>query len=233
MTVRFVSLALAMTILSACSQGQKGRVQLKNEMDSVSYSIGADIGANFKRSKLDSVNIDAISMGLRDGLDSATILDEAAMRASIEGFMAKTRAAQQAEERAAGEVNIAKGEAFLAENSKKQGVITTPSGLQYEVVTMGTGAKPVATDNVKVHYVGTLIDGTEFDSSVGRGEPAEFPVGQVIPGWVEGIQLMPVGSKFNFYIPSELAYGAGGAPGGTIPPNSTLIFEVELLDIVK
>ncbi|MBP6312409.1 MAG: FKBP-type peptidyl-prolyl cis-trans isomerase [Flavobacteriales bacterium] len=202
-------------------------------MDSVSYSIGADIGANFKRSKLDSVNIDAISMGLRDGLDSATILDEAAMRASIEGFMAKTRAAQQAEERAAGEVNIAKGEAFLAENSKKQGVITTPSGLQYEVVTMGTGAKPVATDNVKVHYVGTLIDGTEFDSSVGRGEPAEFPVGQVIPGWVEGIQLMPVGSKFNFYIPSELAYGAGGAPGGTIPPNSTLIFEVELLDIVK
>ncbi len=233
MTVRFVSLALAMTILSACSQGQKGRVQLKNEMDSVSYSIGADIGANFKRSKLDSVNIAAISMGLRDGWDSATILDEAAMRSCIEGFMAKTRAAQQAEERAAGEVNIAKGEEFLAENGKKQGVITTPSGLQYEVVTMGTGAKPVATDNVKVHYVGTLIDGTEFDSSVARGEPAEFPVGQVIPGWVEGIQLMPVGSKFKFCIPSDLAYGAGGAPGGTIPPNSTLVFEVELLDIVK
>ena len=233
MTVRLVSLALAMTILSACSQGQKGRVQLKNEMDSVSYSIGADIGANFKRSKLDSVNIDAISMGLRDGLDSATILDENAMRSCIEGYMAKTRAAMQVEERAAGEANVAKGQAFLAETSKKEGVITTPSGLQYEVMTMGTGAKPVATDNVKVHYVGTLIDGTEFDSSVARGEPAEFPVGQVIPGWVEGIQLMPVGSKFKFYIPSDLAYGPGGAPGGAIPPNSTLIFEVELLDIVK
>lgn len=232
MTVRLVSLALAMTILSACSQGQKGRVQLKNEMDSVSYSIGADIGANFKRSKLDSVNIDAISMGLRDGLDSTTILDENAMRASIEGYMAKTRASMQAEERAAGEANKAEGEAFLAENGKKKGVTTTASGLQYEVVTMGSGPKPTVTDKVKVHYTGTLLDGTEFDSSAG-GEPIEFTSDQVIAGWGEALQLMPTGSKFKFYIPSELAYGPSRGPGGQLPPNSVLVFDLELLGIVK
>lgn len=230
--IRTVAAVVALTTFAACSQGQKGRVQLQNEMDSVSYAIGADIGKNFKRSKLDDVNIPALSMGLRDGLDSATILDEASMQRVIEGYMMKMREKQMAEERAEGELNRAAGEKFLAENGKKAGVVTTASGMQYEVVSLGTGAKPTATDEVKVHYVGTLIDGTEFDSSVKRGQPAVFPVGQVIPGWVEGIQLMPVGSKFKFAIPSDLAYGEGGAPGGTIPPNSTLLFEVELLEIM-
>ena len=127
---------------------------------------------------------------------------------------------------------IAQNEAFLAKNKEKEGVQTTPSGLQYEVIKMGTGPKPTAESTVKVHYVGTLIDGTEFDSSVKRNEPATFPVVGVIPGWTEALQLMPVGSKFKLCIPQNLAYGATGA-GEVIKPYSTLIFEVELLEIVK
>ncbi|MDQ3100748.1 MAG: FKBP-type peptidyl-prolyl cis-trans isomerase [Bacteroidota bacterium] len=232
MTIRLLSAALAMTILSACSQGQKGRVELKNEMDSVSYAIGTDIGNNFKESKLDSVNVDAIAMGLRDGLDSTSTMTPEALQQVIQGYMMRKQAEKMAEDQAKGEVNKTAGEKYLAENGKKSGVQTTASGLQYEVMTMGTGPKPAATDEVKVHYTGRLIDGTEFDSSVTRGEPAIFPVGQVIPGWVEGIQMMPVGSKFKFHIPSDLAYGSGGAPGGTIPANSVLIFDVELLEII-
>ena len=233
MTIRLFTAALAMTILSACSQGQKGRVELKNEMDSVSYAIGTDIGQNFKESKLDSVNIDAIAMGLRDGLDGTSAMTDEVLQGVVQTFMMRKQQEKMAEDQAKGEVNKVAGEKYLAENGKKAGVETTASGLQYEVVTMGTGPKPTATDEVKVHYTGRLIDGTEFDSSVSRGEPAVFPVGQVIPGWVEGIQLMPVGSKFKFHIPSDLAYGSGGAPGGTIPPNSVLIFDVELLEIMK
>jgi FKBP-type peptidyl-prolyl cis-trans isomerase len=127
--------------------------------------------------------------------------------------------------------NIADGEKFLADNKKRDGVQETTSGLQYEVITMGTGAKPSPTDVVRVHYTGTLADGTKFDSSLDRGEPAEFGVNQVIQGWQEGIQLMPAGSKFKFYIPYELGYGENGT--GPIPPYSTLVFEVELLEIVK
>ena len=127
--------------------------------------------------------------------------------------------------------SIAAGKKFLEENKLKEGVITTESGLQYEVIKMGKGAKPTATDKVKVHYHGTLTDGTVFDSSVDRGEPITFALNQVIPGWTEGVQLMPVGSKFRFYIPQELGYGARQA--GSIPPYSTLIFEVELLGIEK
>jgi len=232
MNVRFASAVLAMTILSACSQGQKGRVNLQTEMDSVSYAIGTDIGSNFKRSKLDSVNVDALAMGLRDALDSAMLFDEATVQQVVQGYMAKVQEKQMASERAKGEENRLAGEQFLAENGKRTGVVTTASGLQYEVITLGTGPKPVASDKVKVHYTGTLIDGSKFDSSVDRGTPATFGVGQVIPGWVEGIQLMPSGSKFKFYIPSDLAYGPQGA-GEKIPGNSALIFEVELLEVVK
>ncbi len=233
MTIRLISAALAMTFLSACSQGQKGRVELKNEMDSVSYAIGTDIGSNFLRSKLDSMNVDALAMGLRDALDSASIMDEQVVQQVVQNFMMRKQKEQMAEEQKAGEANIAKGEEYLAENAKKPGVQVTESGLQYEVIEMGTGPKPTEADQVKVHYTGRLLDGTVFDSSVDRGEPITFPLGQVIPGWVEGLQLMPVGSKFKFHIPSDLAYGSGGAPGGTIPPNSVLVFDVELLDIVK
>jgi FKBP-type peptidyl-prolyl cis-trans isomerase len=136
----------------------------------------------------------------------------------------------QAEQKAAADKNLADGEAFLKENATKEGVVTTESGLQYKIVTAGDGPKPGAGDVVKVHYRGTLLDGTEFDSSYKRGEPVTFPVGGVIPGWVEALQLMPVGSKWELYIPSGLAYGPGGA-GNQIGPNSTLKFEVELLSI--
>ncbi|HRH70735.1 MAG TPA: FKBP-type peptidyl-prolyl cis-trans isomerase [Flavobacteriales bacterium] len=234
MTVRFLSAALAMTLLSACSQGQKARnTEMKSTIDSVSYAIGADIGANLKRSKMDSLNVDLMAMGLQDGLDSAVKIEADKLQAVMQGYMMKMQAKRQAEEQAAGEVNRVAGETFLAENGKRAGVVTTPSGLQYEVITMGTGPKPTETDQVKVHYTGTLIDGKVFDSSVERGEPAVFGVGQVIRGWVEGLQLMPTGSKWKLFIPSDLAYGPSGGPGGSIPGNSTLIFEVELLEIVK
>lgn len=233
MTIRITTAALAMTALSACSQGQKGRVALTNEMDSVSYAIGADIGANFKRSKLDDVNLDAMKMGLRDGLDSASILDEESLQMVVQGYMMKLQQERMAEEAKEGEDNRVMGEEYLAKNGARDGVVTTASGLQYEVVTMGTGAKPTAESQVRVHYAGTLIDGTEFDSSYKRGEPAVFGVGQVIRGWVEGLQLMPVGSKWKLHIPSDLAYGPSGGPGGSIPPNSVLVFDVELLEIVK
>jgi FKBP-type peptidyl-prolyl cis-trans isomerase FkpA len=127
--------------------------------------------------------------------------------------------------------NSEKGEAFLKENSTKEGVKTTASGLQYKVLKEGTGKSPKATDTVEVHYKGTLLDGTEFDSSIKRGQPATFPLNRVIPGWTEGVQLMKEGAKYQFTIPSKLAYGERGTPGGPIPPNSTLIFEVELLSI--
>lgn len=234
MTVRFLSAALAMTLLSACSQGQKARnTEMKSTIDSVSYAIGADIGANLKRSKMDSLNVDLMAMGLQDGLDSTVKIEADKLQAVMQGYMMKMQAKRQAEEQAAGEVNRVAGETFLAENGKRAGVVTTPSGLQYEVITMGTGPKPTETDQVKVHYTGTLIDGKVFDSSVERGEPAVFGVGQVIRGWVEGLQLMPTGSKWKLFIPSDLAYGPSGGPGGSIPGNSTLIFEVELLEIVK
>jgi FKBP-type peptidyl-prolyl cis-trans isomerase len=233
MTIRITTAALAMTVLSACSQGQKGRVTLANEMDSVSYAIGADIGANFKRSKLDSVNLEAMKMGLRDGLDSASMMDDETLQMVVQGYMMKLQQERMAEEAKAGETNRVAGEEYLAKNGKRKEVTTTASGLQYEVVTMGTGPKPTAESQVRVHYAGTLIDGSEFDSSYKRGEPAVFGVGQVIRGWVEGLQLMPVGSKWKLHIPSDLAYGPSGGPGGSIPPNSVLIFDVELLEIVQ
>jgi FKBP-type peptidyl-prolyl cis-trans isomerase len=235
MTVRLLTAALAMTILSACSQGQRARsTAMINALDSVSYAIGADIGANLKRGKMDSLNVDLMAAGLQDGMDSTVQLSDDQLKQVMQSYMSKMEAKRMAVEQAEGEENRIAGEAFLAENGKRKGVVTTPSGLQFEVITIGTGPKPVETDQVKVHYVGTLIDGvTEFDSSVRRGEPAVFGLGQVIRGWVEGIQLMPVGSKFKFFIPSDLAYGPSAPPGSEIKPNSTLVFDVELLEIVK
>ena len=233
MTTRILSLAVASTALCACTQGQKGRTELKTEMDSVSYAIGADIGNNFKRNALGDINVNALRDGMQDGLDSALVMDDNTLQAVIQGFMQRKQEAMMAEEQRKGEENLAAGEEFLSKNGQRKEVITTASGLQYEVVAAGTGAMPRATDRVKVHYTGTLIDGTEFDSSVARGEPAVFGVGDVIPGWVEGLQLMSPGAKYKFYIPSDLAYGPGGAPGGAIPPNSTLIFDVELIEILK
>lgn len=205
--------------------------ELNTDEQKLGYIIGMDIGKSLRQQgtvvNLDSL-IDAISATYK-GEDPAMTAEEAA---SIrQEYVQKRQAAQQAESTAVGENNLAEGQKFLADNKGKEGVQTTASGLQYKVLTMGDGAKPAATDTVKVHYRGTLLDGTEFDSSYARNEPISFALNRVIAGWTEGMQLMPIGSKFEFYIAPELGYGEGG--GGPIPPNSTLIFEVELLDIEK
>ena len=205
--------------------------ELNTDEQKLGYIIGMDIGKSLREQgtavDLDSL-IDAISATYK-GEDLAMTAEEAA--AIRQEYVQKRQAEQQAESAAAGADNLAEGQKFLAENKGKEGVQTTASGLQYKVLTMGDGAKPVATDTVKVHYSGKLLDGTEFDSSYARNEPISFALNRVIPGWTEGVQLMPIGSKFEFYIAPELAYGEGG--GGPIPPNSTLVFEVELLDIEK
>ena len=194
-------------------------------MDKLSYALGLSMGNNFKSSGIQSLDIDDFANGVKaiyENIKPEMSYDEA--KQIINEFF--TRMQQEMTEK-----NREIGEKFLVENKKRAGVITLHSGLQYEVITEGKGAKPKATDRVKCHYEGQLINGQVFDSSVKRGEPAVFGVNQVIPGWVEALQLMPVGSKWKLYIPSDLAYGEKGA-GEAIAPNSTLIFEVELLDIV-
>lgn len=202
---------------------------LKTAVDSASYAIGVSTGAGYKENLKTlpggEANVDALIAGFVQAIkgDSTKMTPQAAQAYLQTYFVeASAKEAQKTKE---------EGEKFLAENKTKDGVFTTESGLQYKVEKEGTGAKPTANDKVKVHYTGTLLDGTKFDSSVDRGEPAEFGVGQVIKGWTEGLQIMPVGSKYIFWIPSELAYGERGA-GQDIKPNSVLKFEVELLDIV-
>lgn len=221
---------VAMSVLLLACEGVTQNKELKTTQDSVSYAIGMNIGKNFKSQKVE-VSVDAVAQGIKDILDSAKVkmTDEQVM-ACMTAFQQRMTAKQQEEASKAGEKNRKEGEAFLAANKSKQGVVTTASGLQYKVVKMGNGPKPTADQTVTVNYKGSTIDGKEFDSSYKRGEPAEFGVGQVIPGWIEGIQLMPVGSKFEFYIPANLAYGDRGA-GDAIAPGSTLIFEVELLSV--
>jgi len=223
---------VVLAMLAACSPQEEApkTVALETDTAKLGYAIGLDVGQSLKGlgGNLDrAAFIEAVNAQL-DGATSRVSAEEAA---KIKQEFFQKRAAKQAEERnAKGEANKVAGEKFLAENAKKDGVTVTASGLQYEVITMGDGAKPTATDKVKVHYSGTLLDGTEFDSSYKRGQPISFPLNGVIPGWTEGVQLMPVGSKFKFYIPSALAYGANGA-GAAIAPNSMLTFEVELLAI--
>ena len=161
------------------------------------------------------------------------LMDETQATQVRAAFMEHLQVKRMAEAQAKAKTNLAEGEAFLAANTKKPEVKTTQSGLQYQVLSEGKGAKPKASDTVRVHYAGTLLDGKTFDSSIERGEPVEFPLDQVVPGWQEGIQLMAVGSKYKFWIPSKLGYGEQGTPGGPIGPNAVLVFEVELLDIVK
>jgi FKBP-type peptidyl-prolyl cis-trans isomerase FklB len=204
-------------------------IPLKEQKEKVSYSIGVSIGKSVKRDLLD-VNPDLVAQGIKDVLAGGKMLltDEE----MVEAFTAlqKDLAAKQAEaKKVLAEKNLKEGEQFLAENAKKEGVVTQPSGLQYKVITDGTGKKAKPTDTVTVHYRGTMIDGTEFDSSYKRNEPATLPVEGIVPGWAEGLSLMKVGSKWQLFIPSKLAYGEEGA-GDAIGPNATLIFEVELLD---
>jgi FKBP-type peptidyl-prolyl cis-trans isomerase len=188
-----------------------------------------DIGQSLKRQGAD-LDLEALFEAVRASYNDEPLAITPEEAATIrEEFIAKRRAQAEVERQSAAADNAAAGEKFLLENRTREGVIVTESGLQYEVLTMGDGAKPAATDTVTVHYQGTLLDGTEFDSSYSRNQPATFQLDKVIPGWTEGVQLMPVGSKFKFYIPSDLAYGPSG--GGPIGPNATLIFEVELLGV--
>lgn len=198
----------------------------EKRMDKISYALGLSIGNNFQNSGINSLQVEDFVKGLNDvlsGAQPAISYDEA--KQVINEFFMNLQKQKL-------ELNKKAGEEFLSINKGKAGVVTLPSGLQYQVLQNGTGATPSAADKVRCHYHGTLINGTVFDSSVQRGQPAVFGVSQVIPGWVEALQLMSVGSKWRLFIPSELAYGEQGA-GDVIEPNSTLIFDVELLDIVK
>ncbi|MBQ5777084.1 MAG: FKBP-type peptidyl-prolyl cis-trans isomerase [Bacteroidaceae bacterium] len=196
-------------------------------MDKLSYSLGLNVGYSYLASGINKLNVEDFAEGVRCVLEAkepAISIDEA--KQIINEFLSQL----QAEAEKAAEANLKAGEDFLAENAKREGVITLPSGLQYEVLATGEGRQPKATDKVQCHYHGTLIDGMVFDSSVQRGTPAVFGVNQVIPGWVEALQLMNEGSRWKLYIPSKLGYGAQGA--GPIPPHATLIFEVELIKVI-
>jgi FKBP-type peptidyl-prolyl cis-trans isomerase FklB len=203
---------------------------LKDQNDRTSYSIGYQIGGDLKRQGV-GVNPELMVKGVQDamgGKEPLMTLEE--MQKELVVLKQRIVAAQQEEQKKAAAKNLAEGEAFLAENAKKEGVKTLPSGLQYQVLKEGEGTPPKATDTVTVQYRGTLIDGTEFDSSYSRGQPATFPLNRVIKGWTEGVQLMKPGAKYKFFIPPNLAYGAHGA-GPKIGPESTLIFEVELISV--
>ena len=215
-----VSIAL---ILSACTNNNTYKIP-ETEMEKVSYSLGVNMASSVKSQGLESIDANAVAKAFNDVFEGndLDISEEESMKI-LQDYFGKLQAAKQAK---SSEV----GSAYLAENAAKKGVITTESGLQYEVLTTGTGATPTSDDQVTVHYHGMLTDGTVFDSSVDRGEPAQFGVTQVIPGWIEALQLMSVGDKWKLTIPSELAYGDRGA-GGLIGPGATLVFEVELLGI--
>ena len=200
---------------------------IKTDADKVSYGIGLQLAQQVKSQSFDGFNLDSLVIGLQDVFNNEPMrFPEDEMQAAFSAINQKV----QAEAANAAEGNKVAGTAYLEENAKKEGVITTESGLQYEVITEGTGPKPSQSDMVVTHYHGSLIDGTVFDSSVNRGEPAQFPVNGVIQGWIEALQLMPVGSKWRLSIPSDLAYGdQGSAP--VIGPGATLIFEIELIEI--
>jgi len=208
-------------------QAQAGKPE--SLTDRASYIIGFNIGRTFKTNDLQA-NPDLVLKGLRDALAGETgLLTSDEMQATMQALQQQVQTAQAAKQKVVGEKNKTEGEAFLAKNKARAGVKTTASGLQYEVLKEGTGPSPKATDTVTVNYKGTLMDGTTFDSSYDRGQPATFVLNQVIPGWTEGVQLMKPGGKYKFYIPSNLAYGEQAPP--QIGPNAPLVFEVELLSI--
>ena len=229
---QFVRNTLATAVLAAAvAAPNAGAVdKLTTEKDKVSYMVGMDLSNGLQQIK-GEIDPAIVAQALQDALKGGkTLLTAEEALAIRQSFVQKMQAQMAEKQAAAGNKNKADGEAFLAANKSKPGVKTTASGLQYQVIKEGTGKKPGPNDQVKVHYLGTLIDGTKFDSSYDRGQPAQFALNGVIPGWTEALQLMPVGSKYKLFIPSNLAYGEKGSPG-PIGPNSTLIFEVELLEI--
>lgn len=205
--------------------------ELKTQKDKFSYALGLDLGNNLKKNDID-VDLDIVSRAIKDGFSgNKPLMTEEEVKAAMQTAQKDIQAKKQEQMKAQGEKNKKEGAAFLAENKTKKGVKTLPSGLQYKVLTEGKGKSPKTTDTVTVQYRGTLIDGTEFDSSYKRGQPATFPVTGVIKGWTEALQLMKEGSKWQLFIPSDLAYGESGTQGGPIGPNAVLIFEVELVSI--
>ena len=212
--------------LGSCKQGGSGATvkSLSTQLDTVSYAIGQSIGSNLLRDGMEELNVDIIAQAVREALTKATPL------VKYEDCVPTIQEYYAAKQKVKSVSAMEDQKKFFDENGKKTGVITTASGMQYEVIKEGTGAKPTATSNVKVHYTGSFLDGKVFDSSVQRGEPISFGLNQVIPGWTEGVQLMKEGAKYKFYIPYNLAYGEQGYPGA-IPPKSDLIFEVELIKI--
>lgn len=197
----------------------------ENDLQKVSYGFGVNIAQNMKQQGMFDIDANVLAQGINDYMSGANLqIPVENIQAILQEYFAQLQQKQFAK-------NIEDGENFLRENAKRKGVVTLPSGLQYEIITAGSGVKPKLTDKVTTHYHGTLIDGTVFDSSVRRGQPATFPVNGVIKGWVEALQLMPSGSKWKLYIPSELAYGANPHPGGPIEPHMTLIFDIELISV--
>jgi FKBP-type peptidyl-prolyl cis-trans isomerase FkpA len=206
---------------------------LPTDKDKVSYMVGMAMGKQLEPIK-DEVDVDTIAKAVRATLAGEKLLmTEDQARTVSEKFGERMQQKQIAKAEADAKANLAEGQKFLAENAKKPGVKSTPSGLQYQVVTEGTGPKPKAGEVVRVHYKGATLDGKTFDSSYDRGQPVVFPLDQVVPGWQEGLQLMPVGSKYKLWIPGNLGYGEKGTPGGPIGPNATLVFDVELIDVVQ
>ncbi|STY29771.1 macrophage infectivity potentiator [Legionella wadsworthii] len=221
-------LGLAMSTAMAATDA----TSLVTDKDKLSYSIGADLGKNFKTQGID-INPDALAKGMQDGMSGAQlILTEQQMKDVLNKFQKDLMAKRSAEFNKKAEENKSKGDSFLSSNKSKSGVVVLPSGLQYKVIEAGTGNKPSKTDTVTVEYTGTLIDGTVFDSTEKTGKPATFQVSQVIPGWTEALQLMPAGSTWEIYVPSDLAYGPRSV-GGPIGPNETLIFKIHLISVKK
>ena len=215
-------------LFSVCYADEK--LDLKDQKDKESYSLGYQFGQNLKSQGVD-INLDIYTSGIRDALGGKdSLMTQEEIRATIEELQKRVMAARQKELKEKAEKNLAENKAFLEENKKKEGIKTLPSGLQYKVLVEGSGKTPKSTDTVTVHYRGTLINGGEFDSSYKKGQPSTFQVNSVIRGWGEALQLMKGGSKWQLFIPPDLAYGERGA-GGQIPPNCVLIFEVELISV--
>jgi FKBP-type peptidyl-prolyl cis-trans isomerase FklB len=231
MRIRLTTSLTALALILCASMASAESADLKDPKQKLSYAIGTEIGANLKKQGVD-IDPKAFSAGLADALAGKLQMTDAEIKDAMNSARNQLIAKQQAKQQADAAVNQKAGDAFLAANAKKDGVKTTASGLQYKVLKAGTGQTPGPKDTVKVHYQGTLPDGSVFDSSVARGEPVTFQVDGVIPGWTEALQLMKVGDKYQLVIPPKLAYGATGA-GDKIGPNQVLIFEVELIDIEK
>ncbi len=232
----FIAFATAFLTLYGCQGSGSGGGDFNastpaDKNEKVSYSIGYDIGSNFNNQSIDSLSLQQIMHGLQDGVNETDpALTDSAMGTLMKSFQQEVMAKQKKRRQQEAQTNKKKSEEFLAENKNKEGVQTTESGLQYKIMEEGSGPSPTAKDTVRVHYKGTLVDGTVFDSSIERGQPVEFPVGGVIKGWTEALQMMKEGAKWKLFIPPELGYGQRGTPG-PIGPNDVLIFEVELLDV--